>query len=104
MYLFLCSDVGGQSGASRQLCSMRSAEFQIPFFFVCHLSVINSRAMFQSIGKEEEKWNISNFLFIQHDQEAVHITSTHIPFVELNNVKFQGSLGNVVSNWAATAS
>lgn len=59
VYLFLCPDVGGQSGASRQLCSMRSAGFQIPSFFVSHLPVITSiSAMFQPMGKEKEKWNI----------------------------------------------
>lgn len=47
---------------------------------------------------------ISHFLFAQHDLEVVQITFTPIPLVELKNMELQGSLGNVVSKRAMTAS
>lgn len=98
MYLFLCSDVGGQSGASR------SAGFQISYFFVSPLPAISSTSAttFQPTGKEKEKRNIRNFFFTQQDLEVVHITSTYIPFAELNT-ECQGSLGDVVSLRASIA-
>lgn len=46
---------------------------------------------------------MSHFLFA-HDLDVVNIASAFIPLAKINSTKLQGSLGNVVSKRALTAS